>query len=84
MGLLILVMVGAILGWFATILTRIENKRETLLNLGTGSVASVLVGALAKSGSVLLGVSGISLIAAAAGAILALACLYFAHTRNQG
>ena len=83
MGLLILVMVGAILGWLATILTRIEDKHGILLNLGVGAGAAVLVGAIANSGSVLLGVSGLSLIAAAAGAIVALGGLYVVKSRSR-
>ncbi|MFN2099515.1 GlsB/YeaQ/YmgE family stress response membrane protein [Altererythrobacter sp. MF3-039] len=82
MGLLILVVVGAILGWLATILTRIEDKRGILLNLGVGAAAAVLVGAVVNSGSVLLGVSGVSVLAAFAGSAAILAAFNFFRMRT--
>ena len=73
MGLLILIIVGAILGWLATIVLRIEDGREILANALVGVLGSILAGLVAGSGTFLGAVSGFGLIWAVAGSLAALA-----------
>ena len=54
MGLIILLVTGALLGWLATIALQIEDGREILRNMIAGVLGSLVVG-LATSGGVLLG-----------------------------
>ena len=81
MGLLILVVVGGILGWLASIVTRKEDRQGILLNLLFGGAGAVLAGAIANNGSILLGISVTSLLAAFFGTVALLALLYFVRLR---
>lgn len=53
MGLIILVVTGAILGWLATIALQIEDGRSILRNMVAGVIGSLGLG-LAMSGGVFL------------------------------
>jgi uncharacterized membrane protein YeaQ/YmgE (transglycosylase-associated protein family) len=44
MGLLFMVVIGAILGWLASIILKIEAPREILLNIAAGVVGALLMG----------------------------------------
>jgi uncharacterized membrane protein YeaQ/YmgE (transglycosylase-associated protein family) len=44
MGLLFMIVVGAILGWLTTIILRIEAPRGVLLNVATGVAGAMLTG----------------------------------------
>ncbi|MBX7539523.1 GlsB/YeaQ/YmgE family stress response membrane protein [Qipengyuania sphaerica] len=54
MGLIILIVTGALLGWLATIALQIEDGRGILRNVVAGVVGSLGVG-MATSGGVFLG-----------------------------
>ncbi len=54
MGLIILIVTGALLGWLATIALQIEDGRSILRNVVAGLVGSLAVG-MATSGGVFLG-----------------------------
>ena len=81
MGLLILIVVGAILGWLATIILRIEDGRTIAMNAGVGVLGSLLVGLVASGGSVVDAVSGIALLCAVAGAAVAIGIFNFVRQR---
>jgi uncharacterized membrane protein YeaQ/YmgE (transglycosylase-associated protein family) len=81
MGLLILIIVGAILGWLATIVLRIEDGREILANALVGVLGSLLVGLIAGNGTFLGAVSGFALIWAVAGSLVALAAFNLVRRR---
>lgn len=68
MGLLILTVMGATLGWLAAIVLQIDNRDGILRNVGAGMVGAILAGTLAHAGSVLHGISAIALLLAIAGA----------------
>ena len=70
MGLIILIVTGALLGWLATIALQIEDGRGILRNVVAGIVGSLGVG-LATSGGVFLGaIRASTLLWAVAGAIV--------------
>ena len=54
MGLIILVVTGALLGWLATIALKIEDGRAILRHVLAGIAGSLVVG-IATSGGVFLG-----------------------------
>ena len=62
MGLLILVVVGALLGWLATIILRIEDGRSILANALVGVLGSLVTGLIAGNGAVFGTVSGVALL----------------------
>lgn len=75
MGLIILVAVGAILGWLASIIMRIDCQQGILLNVSVGIGGAMLSGVLFKSGSILVGISAGALLVGVAGSIAGLILL---------
>lgn len=82
MGFLILVVVGSILGWLASIITRVEDRQGILLNCVIGCIGAVAIGMLTNKGSILLGISGQSLLAAFLGTAVLLGLAYFIRRRT--
>ena len=72
MGLLILVVVGALLGWLATIILRIEDGRSILANALVGVPGSLVTGLIAGNGAVFGTVSGVALLWAVLGSVVAI------------
>ena len=70
MGLLILVVVGALLGWLATIILRIEDGRTILANALVGVLGSLVTGMVAGNGAILGTVSGVALLWAVLGSVV--------------
>lgn len=75
MGLIILVALGAIFGWLATIIMRIDAQREILLNIAVGVGGALLSGFAIKSDSIIAGVSADALLVGVAGSIIGLILL---------
>tara|TARA_R100001129_G_C5316505_1_gene246548 strand:+ start:1364 stop:1618 length:255 start_codon:yes stop_codon:yes gene_type:complete len=71
-GLLILVVVGALLGWLATIILRIEDGRSILANALVGVLGSLVTGLIAGNGAVFGTVSGVALLWAVLGSVVAI------------
>lgn len=76
MGLIILVAVGAILGWLATIIMRIDGSQEILLNIAVGVSGALLAGMAIKGDSIIVGISAGALLVGVAGSILGLILLH--------
>ena len=72
MGLLILVVVGALLGWLATIILRIEDGRSILANALVGVLGTLVTGLIAGNGAVFGTVSGVALLWAVLGSVVAI------------
>lgn len=81
MGLLILIAVGAVFGWFGSIVTRTEDVRGILWHAGAGTAGALVAGIATNSGSVLIGLGGWALLAAIAGAVAGVAALNFWQQR---
>jgi uncharacterized membrane protein YeaQ/YmgE (transglycosylase-associated protein family) len=81
MGLLFMIVVGAILGWLAAIVLKIEAPRGILLNIAAGVVGALLTGLfigplLLGSASLLAGYYRVgSLLLSLAGSIVLIAAL---------
>ena len=81
MGLIILVVTGALLGWLGTITLKIEDGRAILRNVLAGIAGSLVVG-IATSGGVFLGaIRGSTLLWAVLGAIVAIGLYNFVRQR---
>lgn len=72
MGLLILIVVGSVLGWLASIVLRIEDSRGILVNAAVGVAGALVAGFLAGNGLFLGALTGSALVWAVAGAVVAL------------
>ena len=75
MGLIILVAVGAILGWLASIIMRIDDQHGILVNVAVGVGGALLSGLVIKSDSILVGISVGALLVGVAGSIAGLTLL---------
>lgn len=84
MGLLILIVVGALLGWLATIILRIEDGRSILINALVGVLGSLLVGLIAGNGAIVGTVSATALLWAVVGATIFLGLFNVVRQRSLG
>lgn len=73
MGFIVLISVGAILGWLASILFRGDDGRSIALNVALGVGGAFAGGALTSQDSLLIGLSATALMAATLGAGVVLA-----------
>lgn len=73
MGLVILIAMGAMLGWLAAVVRRSESSEIVMRNVGAGIIGAVLAGVLANSASILQGISASALLLALAGAAVSIA-----------
>ena len=64
MALILLIVLGASVVWLASVLTRTEEPHAILRQVGIGLVASLLVGLLTNSGTILGGLTATALGAA--------------------
>ena len=70
MGLIILIIAGALLGWLASIFLQLEDGRSIARNILAGTIGSLIVG-VATSGGIFLGsIQGITLLWAVLGAVV--------------
>lgn len=83
-GYIVLLAVGAVLAWLASILTRSDDARSIVLHLIVGTVGAVVFGALASRESLIVGISPTALFAGIAGSIVLLAALAYARRRMTG
>ena len=72
MGLIILIAVGAILGWLASIIIRLDDQHEISLNVAVGAGGALVSSLLVKSDSILVGISAGALLVGVAGSIMSL------------
>ena len=79
-----LLAIGAVLGWAASILTRSDDGKSILRYILAGIVGSLAAGALASGESLVLGLSATALLFAIAGAAAVIAVLHYTHRRSVG
>jgi uncharacterized membrane protein YeaQ/YmgE (transglycosylase-associated protein family) len=79
MGFIVLIAVGAILGWIASILFRGDDGRSIALNIALGMLGAFVAGGLASQDSLLIGLSATALLAATVGALVLLAAFNVAR-----
>ncbi|QUL37104.1 hypothetical protein [Erythrobacter sp. JK5] len=84
MALIVLILLGAMVGWLASILARTEEASEILRQMALGVIASVVAGLFANSGTVLGGLSLLALGAASVAAVLAMIAYHMLLRRRIG
>ena len=83
MALILLIMIGAIIGWFGSIVMRTEESQGILHDIGAGLGGSLVIGLLASNFTVLGGLRATSVLAAVAGAVIAVAGAYYYRKRKS-
>lgn len=73
MALLLLLLIGSLLGWLASIIARTETRSGILRDIGIGVLGAVVGGVWANNGSLLGGLDAIALLVGFALAVLLLA-----------
>lgn len=81
MGFIILLAIGGVMGWVASILARGDAGRTILAFVGTGSGGGLAAGALATRESLMVGLSALTLLAGFAGSLVCLVALTLARKR---
>ena len=66
MALILLIVIGALIGWLASIIARCEDSRGVLVQIGLGAAVAVVAGLLINNGAVLGGLSATALLLAVA------------------
>lgn len=84
MGFIVLLAVGSVLAWAASILGRGDDGRSIAQYLAAGVVGALLFGALASQESLMVGLSAWALLAGMTGSVVLLAALTFARTWSAG
>jgi len=77
MALIVLIILGAVLGWLASIIARTEESGEILRQMGLSLLAALVAGLIANSGTVM---GGLSLMALGAASVAAVLVLILYHT----
>ena len=72
-GIIILIVVGGILGWLASIVMRTDGQQGILLNVVVGIVGAFLAGLIVNGGSIATDINMMSLLWSFLGAIVLLA-----------
>lgn len=83
MALLVLILMGALIGWIATIIVRVEDRAGILKHIAIGVVGALAVGLFANGGGFIGGLSAIACIAALVGSSALLAGYVLLQRRTQ-
>ncbi|MEM7666772.1 MAG: hypothetical protein AAF250_13025 [Pseudomonadota bacterium] len=83
MALLVLIVIGALLGWVASIITRTEAPREVLRQIVLGLFSALVAGLIVNQGTILGGLSLLALGTAIAAAIAMLVLYHGAFRRSE-
>lgn len=83
MALLVLIVLGATLGWLASILARTEAPGSILRQVALGLIVSVVAGEIANDGTIIGSLSFLSLGVALAASIAALVLYHAIFTRRR-
>lgn len=83
MALLVLIVLGATLGWLASILARTETPASILRQVALGMIVSVVTGEIANDGTMIGSLSFLSLGVALAATAAALVLYHAIFTRRS-
>ena len=83
MGFLVLIAIGGILGWVASIVSRSDDRRGIAINVALGLVAALAAGAIASSESLLVGLSGRTVLLALLASAIVLTGYNLARARRS-
>jgi uncharacterized membrane protein YeaQ/YmgE (transglycosylase-associated protein family) len=84
MALLVLIALGATLGWLASIIARTEMPGSILKQIMLGATVSLVAGGIANDGTVIGSLSFLGLGVALAAILIALTLYHFVRSRITG
>ncbi|MEO1490106.1 MAG: hypothetical protein AAFR88_11840 [Pseudomonadota bacterium] len=84
MALLVLIILGATLGWLSSILARTERAGAILQQMGVGIVAALIAGLALNTGTILGGLSALALFGGIISVSAALVLYHAVITRRSG
>ena len=84
MGLIILLVIGAIFGWLSTIVLSVTARQIVIASLAVGIGGALVVGELVSADSLAGAISAATLLYASLAAVLALALYHAARRRLAG
>ena len=84
MGLILIIVIGGVLGWLASIILRADDRQDVLLNVSAGIAGALIAGLVTNNGSILDGLSAAALLASFVGALVVLALVNFFRNRQLG
>ena len=73
MGLILLIVVGGVLGWLASIVMQRDTRQGVLLNVSVGIAVALVAGVVSNNGSIVAGLSASALLIALFAALIGLA-----------
>ena len=82
MALILLILLGGLLGWLASIMARSETPSGILTDMGIGVLGALIGGIFFNHGSILGGLSAFALLIAVVGAVALLALYNFVIRPN--
>lgn len=82
MSLLIILLIGANIGWLASIVLLVDRPRDVIANVTLGVVGAFVFGVMASSVSLLEGITPVTLFASALGAAAVLGVVNLALRRD--
>ncbi|WP_427963878.1 GlsB/YeaQ/YmgE family stress response membrane protein [Altererythrobacter sp.] len=82
MSLVLLIVIGSLFGWLASVVERMEHRAGVLTCVGVGVAGAVTAGLIASKGTILGGMSARAILVAMAGSIVFLAAHYFYRRRK--
>jgi uncharacterized membrane protein YeaQ/YmgE (transglycosylase-associated protein family) len=83
MGVLILIATGCTLGWVASILARSDDRRGIAINVVLGLLAAIVAGVIVSDESLLVGLSGQTLLLVLGATTIVLAGYNLARVRRS-
>ncbi|MGB3379689.1 MAG: GlsB/YeaQ/YmgE family stress response membrane protein [Allopontixanthobacter sediminis] len=79
MGIVILIALGALLGWLASIIMRIEDRQRIMYNFAAGIGGALISGLFIGEIAILSGISAETVLAGFAGSVAVLALCNVIH-----
>ena len=83
MALILLIVIGALVGWIATVLMRVEVSPAVLRYVGVGVLGALVLGLIANRGSMIDGLRLLAVGGGLLGAVLAIAAYHFLYLKRQ-
>lgn len=82
MSLVLLIVIGSLFGWIASVIERTEDRAGVLACVAVGVTGSVVAGMVASNGTILGGMSARAILLAMAGSAILLVAHYFYRRRK--
>lgn len=83
MSLILLIVIGALVGWASTVWLRIEDSTTVLRYAGVGVAGALVLGLIANRGAMIDGLKLLAVIGGLVGAAAALAFYHFYYLKRR-